>query len=549
MRHVTARRVGLGGLAAASVFCVDHRGERLKSCRRASRAALCAGRIATSYKCLAWHSAWRAWCGEPFDIELRRAEVHKSCAELALQMCSSNGGMFVKMGQHTATLGPAIPQEYVQALARLQDSAPAGPWEDVSYVLNSELNLGSDIIGPQGVFAKFDRQPVGSASLAQVHRAKLRDGSEVAVKVQHRGIESVVASDLSLVKNLDKVLGWLFKEEGFSMAWAIEEFEQNVGHELDFLEEAAHATQCRDFFRSRKDLHSRVHVPKIHQDLTTHRLLVMEFSRGVAISKLTDAVRKRASGRELTAPEQRFASAASSTAELLVQAFAAMCFSSGFVHCDPHPGNLLVEMDAESASRLVILDHGLYREISKERRLANCSLWKAMVLQDARALKASCAVLGIDSQTAELLPLYFTNRSMETMAGLGQPVTLREKEALKQKLLDAGLLPSDGRAASFVAVSGLGLLAHRLPGDMLMVMRTMHLVASLHRDLGGTATERFLFYAEAAVRGSATAPALEHAFFRARLCVREAYLWLWQLGSLEPREQFSIARSIAELAK
>ena len=163
-------------------------------------------------------------------------------------------------------------------------------------------------------------------------------------------------------------------------------------------------------------------------------------------------------------------------------------------------GGCLKAPHAPHAPCLVILDHGLYCELSEVKRLALCELWESMILQDHKALIDSSRRLGIDPKTAELLPLYFTNRSMTTRAGLGEAITLEEKEDLKRQLVESKLLPKDG-GPSNPAMAGLALLADRLPADFLMVMRTMHLVAALHRDLGGTARQRFTCYANAAVRG------------------------------------------------
>eukprot|EP00438_Fugacium_kawagutii_P024223 Skav223084 [mRNA] locus=scaffold419:266764:268497:+ [translate_table: standard] len=546
------------GLAAIST---PEQRRRSQDCalsgRRAVRAALCVGRIAFHYKHLAWKHA-----GDP-SYDLHRSKVHRECADLALQMCRRNGGMFVKMGQHAATLGPAIPPEYVQALVSLQDRAPAGPWSDVMHVVRSELRLSDEVrlAGPGGVFTEFDQDPVGSASLAQVHRARLPNGVEVAVKVQHRGITTVVASDLFIVKCLDRVLSRLF--DGFSMAWAIEEFEMNVAHELNFLEEAERANRCRQFFQSHRILCTKVHVPRVHAEMTTSKLLVMDFSSGLAISKLTEVVRRKDAAVPMAPGEERLLAAAKSAAQILVSAFGAMCFSSGFVHCDPHPGNLLIEMGPTQAdTKLVILDHGLYCDLPPERRLAMCGLWQAMVLQDDKALQSNARTLGIDASTAELLPIYFTNRSMTTKAGLGQPITIEEKNQLKQQLIESGLLPKESSAGAF-AMSGLGMLAERLPADMLMVMRTMHLVAALHRDLGGKPSERFLLYADAAVAGTAGSQQcfpcrfallafwlgqLGHAVFRIRFWLKEAYLKCAHSGK-GACEHFSIAKCLAEIGR
>ncbi|CAK9031149.1 unnamed protein product [Durusdinium trenchii] len=370
--------------------------------------------------------------------------------------------------------------------------------------------------------------------------------------------KAVVQSDLFIVRCLDNILSLIFKEEGFSMAWAIDEFEKTVSTELDFREEAQHADRCRAFFRahrgSGKLRGGRIVVPGIHHDLTTQRVLVMDFSRGLPIARLTAAVRKCREGgtTELTWEEERAAEAAPEAARLLAEAFGAMCFSEGFLHCDPHPGNLLVELPqaaeaAASSVRLVILDHGLYCELSNDRRQAMCELWEAMILQDSNQLISSSHRLGIDEATAELLPLYFTNRSMSTYAGLGQPITLEEKDRLKQQLLESGVLPEGGGS---VAMAGLALLADRLPADFLMVMRTMHLVAALHRDLGGTAAERFACYAAAASHGRWERTGWMNAWFQPRLfhlrwSLKEAGMKLHAPHA--GREHFSIARCLAEL--
>ena len=557
---VAGSLAGGSALAVASLNNDRHHlvREVLLSSQRALHAAACASAVALRYKTLSWRHGKES----PEIYGELLSQTHEDCAKLALQMCRSNGGLFVKIGQHAATLAPAVPPEYVQHLSLLQDRAPAAPLEDVRVVICSEIqpHAETEILGPESIFTEFDAEPVGSASLAQVHRAKLHDGSEVAVKVQHRDIEAIVASDVFIVRCLEKLMSLVFRQEGFSMAWAIDEFERNVKHELDFREEALHAERSRELFQHyRSHLAVSISIPKVYQQLSTRRVLVMSFSHGTAITNLVKAAKKRAKGSPLSSDEEKAASAAVEARRLLVEAFGAMVFVFGYVHCDPHPGNILVEMERSSSTRLVILDHGLYRELSEERRLANCRLWKAMALQESNELKKHCGTLGIDSSTAELLPLYFTNRSLETKAGLGQKITAKQKEELKMKLQSLGILPQKASAASF-AVSGLGMLADRVPGDMLMVMRTMHLVASLHRDLGGNAVDRFSCYSLAAARGSASeagAPAwrLHQVFvfvktwaFKARLWLRELRLRLHESTMGQAQEEFSIARSLAEIA-
>jgi len=566
----------------------------LLSARRALRAGGCLCELTLHYKVLSWRHGGDE---EAQRYEMRRAEVHAACAQRVLRLCRNNGGLFTKIGQHATTLRPALPDEYVEALAELQDQAPSRALGEVEAVLRAELGLGHGValVGHPSPFAEFDEEPVGSASLAQVHRARLHDGTEVAVKVRHGDIEDIVRSDLFIMRWLDWAAGVAFTD--FSMAWAIEQFSANVVRELDFRQEADNAEHCHELLaRCRGTLSQRVLVPRVRRDLSSSRLLTMDFAHGVPISALVDAVKKKAgssagssSAGVAAGEEMRLARFAPEVALCLVEAFAAMFFALGFVHCDPHPGNLLVALppppppglsltaaplEHETGARLVLLDHGLYHEISEASRLANCGLWKAMVLQDAGGVARHCASMGIDEQTAALLPLYFTNRSSGTRAGLGQPISAAQKAELNAQLAHSGIVGQTGTGA----LAGLGGLAERLPADMLFVMRTMHLVANLHRGLGGTPSARFRTYARAAAEGEwdvgasasqnyrgnprswlgcwTTLVAVGHGIGRrlsgiclsARLWLYEVVIWASAAGDTtrEQGEQFSIAQAIAE---
>eukprot|EP00405_Crypthecodinium_cohnii_P039648 CAMPEP_0206543086 /NCGR_PEP_ID=MMETSP0325_2-20121206/10600_1 /ASSEMBLY_ACC=CAM_ASM_000347 /TAXON_ID=2866 /ORGANISM="Crypthecodinium cohnii, Strain Seligo" /LENGTH=405 /DNA_ID=CAMNT_0054041351 /DNA_START=57 /DNA_END=1274 /DNA_ORIENTATION=+ len=327
-------------------------------------------------------------------------------------------------------------------------------------------------------------------------------------------IRGVLASDLVIARWLDAAAAYFFKEQEFSLKWAVDEFESNVLLELDFRLEADNALRCKDFIAAAPpDISDRLSVPDVMQEWSTDRVLTMEFAEGIPVSKLCKAIRnKLAQATDEDEPTQvmeedpTFAgvdvqAVGLQLADTLVSTFGAMVFDFGFVHCDPHPGNLLVQLpDKEQPhARFVLLDHGLYRTLSEPVRLANCGFWKSMALQDEEGIRAFGRTMGIDEKTSVVLPLYFVSRSCRTRAGLGQPITDEEKAELKRELAEAGLLQGNG--AGGVSLKGMGALADRVPGDMMYIMRTMHLVGDLHRQLGSSKNRRFWTYMRQAARG------------------------------------------------
>lgn len=565
-RSKLAPAVTAFGVASVGGYCIADEQTQRAGClqvlgaRRAFRAGVCAAELVLRYKLLAWRH--RGTKLEEFQAQKRK--VHLDCAARVLKLCRSNGGFFTKLGQHACTLKPAVPDEYIDVLAVLQDHAPSRPWCEVQAVLR-EIEQGG--ISP---LREIDPEPVGSASLAQVHRASLHDGTVVAVKVQHQDIESILASDVRVIRWLDLWGQWAFRDDGFSMSWAVDEFEKNVKRELDFEVEAANSERCRLFFQGHRTLSTRVVVPRVHLEHSTRRVLTMDFAEGTPVSQLATAVRRQgetvAEGRD----ETRAAAFGLEAARCLVEAFGSMFFSFGHIHCDPHPGNLLVQLPPKgrplSELRLVLLDHGLYQHLSEETRLAQCGLWKAMVLRDGAGVVRHCASMGIDAEIATLLPMYFVNQSMQTRAGLGESLSSKENAAIQQQLLGS-VLSKSGSGGSQVSMGGLATFAENLPGDMLFVMRTMHLVSSLHKALGGSNGARFRTYAACAAEGEWTATEVRqtsatslfpHAWVmcqRLACCSFLVQLWLSEqllriarrrISSSSPAQQFSFASTIAD---
>ncbi|RQX73353.1 ABC1 family protein [Toxoplasma gondii CAST] len=217
----------LGALSGASLFafCLAFPAEaRQVPLLRCARAAWCVACICVDYKL----------CGNT-DM----SGSHARSAQRLLKLAEANRGVYIKLGQHAAAMVYLLPPAYTETLSVLQSEAPASSLEDVYSVLQKDLGV-EDLAE---VFEEFDPQPVGAASLAQVHFARLRDGSPVAVKVQHREVAELARADAQVVKRLEEVAERVFPE--VKLRWLSELLEKNLPQEIDFLHEAANAERLR----------------------------------------------------------------------------------------------------------------------------------------------------------------------------------------------------------------------------------------------------------------------------------------------------------------
>jgi predicted unusual protein kinase regulating ubiquinone biosynthesis (AarF/ABC1/UbiB family) len=286
-----------------------------------------------------------------FIAKYRRADFVAHAADAAVEPRSSVieaqafardlealGPTFIKLGQLLSTRADLLPAEYVEALARLQDDVGPFPYADVERIVQEEVGVRLS-----KAFREFGREPIAAASLGQVHRAVLRDGREVAVKVQRPSIRERVLKDLDA---LDEVASML---ERFSAttrqlepSGVLEEFRRTILCELDYREEARNmvnlAHQLRDF--------ERIVVPLPVDDYTSERVLTMDFIDGTKITAVSPLEWTEVDGREL--------------GEDLFRAYLQQILVDGVFHADPHPGNVLLTRD----HRLGLLDVGMVGRLS-----------------------------------------------------------------------------------------------------------------------------------------------------------------------------------------
>ena len=248
------------------------------------------------------------------------------------------GPTFVKLGQLLSTRADLLPDTYLEALVRLQDRVTPVPFGEIEATVRTELGVRLS-----KAFLEFDHTPVAAASLAQVHRAVLRDGRVVAVKVQRPGVRVQVADDLEVLEAVADIVE-RYSEVGarYDVVTLVEEFRKTILRELDYRVEAENLTVlARNLARF-----PRLAVPEAIADYTTSRVLTMDYVAGTKITDLSPVVLLEFGASDL--------------AEVLFSAYLHQVLVDGFFHADPHPGNLLVTPDG----RLAMIDVGMVARIT-----------------------------------------------------------------------------------------------------------------------------------------------------------------------------------------
>jgi ubiquinone biosynthesis protein len=271
--------------------------------------------------------------GRVLSVLLFWRDLSRPRAERLRLALEALGPIFVKFGQMLSTRRDLMPVDIADELARLQDQVPPFPAQEARAILQRALQRPAD-----EVFAQFDDIPIASASVAQVHIARLHDGREVAVKILRPDVRVTVARDVSLLKVAAGLLERLWTDgRRLRPREVVVEFEKHLEEELDLLIEAANASQLRRNFAA-SDL---LRVPEVFWDYCAHEVMVMERMHGTQVSQV-DTLQK--AGIKLH-----------NLARAGVEIFFTQVFRDGFFHADMHPGNILVDRDG----RYIALDFGI----------------------------------------------------------------------------------------------------------------------------------------------------------------------------------------------
>ncbi|HEY6119543.1 MAG TPA: AarF/ABC1/UbiB kinase family protein [Pyrinomonadaceae bacterium] len=271
------------------------------------------------------------------------------------------GPTFIKIGQALGTRADLLPLAYVKELSTLQDQVPAFSTAEAFARIEAELKRPL-----RECYAEIDNEPVASASLGQVYRARLQSGEEVAVKVQRPNLAELVGFDVAILYRLVKLTNRFFPHANENADWEgmLREFHSTIFEEMDYVKEGRNADRFRYNFRTWR----AIRVPKIYWSHTNHRVLTLEFIRG---TKVVDIEALRA--RRISAVKVN---------RLLVRTYLKQLLEDGFFHADPHPGNLLV-MDS---GHLAFFDFGMVGRITPKLQSQMIDAFFHVVSRDVHGL-------------------------------------------------------------------------------------------------------------------------------------------------------------------
>jgi len=283
------------------------------------------------------------------------------------------GGSFVKLGQLLSLRPDLIPHEYVEEFSKLQDSVRPVPFDKIQKTIESEFHKPIN-----QVFSHFNKRPIASASVGQVHKAVLKNGQKVAVKVQRPKIKEIFETDIDLMFHLAHLLEkYMPESKAFNPSGIVEEFEKYTKREMDYIIEAKNIDVYSDFIKKEK----HIVVPKVYWSYTTSKVLTMEFIDGVKVSSVKDFRKLKVKRKFLS--------------KTIVATFVKGVLYYRFFHADPHPGNILITKN----KNIALLDFGITGFLTKELSDKIGSLYFAVIdgnLDDTTKLLIDLGALSKD---------------------------------------------------------------------------------------------------------------------------------------------------------
>lgn len=384
----------------------------------------------------------------------RKGIIHQKAANRLLKLCRTNGGVYIKIGQHLANLDYLIPPEYIRVLASLFDDAPQSSYSDVCRVIQEDLGKH-----PDELFESFEAQPIASASLAQVHVAYDKvTGRKLAIKCQHRGLRETSSGDVFALTIVIGALERMFDD--FTWGWIADEIAPHLPKELDFLNEGKNAERAEKFIdASGLDCV----IPKVLWEHSSSRVLCMEFEEGFKATDLNAIAKAGLNKRDI--------------AILISSVFSSQVFTDRCpIHVDPHPANVLIR-EKNGKPQMVLVDHGLYKDIDNDFRIRYAKLWRALMLADLDGIKQACKTLGVEEMYT-LLAAMLTSRPYDEIMERSKTGSLSAD--IKDTRSDKAMI--SGYAQQFL--TDIIEILDTLPRQMLLLLKMNDCLRHIDFSLG-----------------------------------------------------------------
>lgn len=345
------------------------------------------------------------------------------------------GPTFVKLAQMISNRPELLPQPLITEFQKLQDRVPAFDGKTASSIV--AYTTGKTI---EESFIYFDEVPIGSASIGQVHRARLLSGEDVVVKVQRPKIKTKVRTDLALIKDLVRLLENYFKKNGILNPIEIAEtFEKSMNNELDYSIEANNILNFRKLYKDETSFY----VPKVYKDLSNKKVLVIEFISGC---KITDVPQLKNWGLN---PHE--------IAERGLDIYLKQIFEFGYFHADPHPGNVIIKPDGT----LVLIDFGMIGKLTRQNKYAFAGVFIGLAQQDAKGMAINLRKLSVDGE-------------IEEMRGFENELN----ELIEDMIVFAN--DDDGMAAlTFRLQKIIYSYQLKMPGDVFLILRALAILEGI----------------------------------------------------------------------
>ncbi|KAK8582101.1 hypothetical protein V6N12_072297 [Hibiscus sabdariffa] len=414
-------------------------------------------------------------------------KAHERNAKRVLSLIIKLEGLWVKLGQYLSTRADVLPEAYISLLKQLQDSLPPRPLKEVCRTIQKEFGKTM-----YDLFADFVEEPLATASIAQVHRAKLINGQEVVVKVQHEGVREIILEDLKNAKSIVEWIAWAEPQYDFNPM--IDEWCKEAPKELDFNHEAENTrTVSRNLGckmspgESYSSNRVNVLIPEVIQ--STKSVLILEYMDGI---RLNDSASLEAFGVDKK-----------NIVEEITRAYAHQIYVDGFFNGDPHPGNFLVSKEAPH--RPILLDFGLTKKLSSSMKQALAKMFLASAEGDHVALLSAMSEMGLrlrldmPEQVMEITNVFFRSSTPANEAQQNLK-TLSEQREKNMKAIQEKMQLNPKEVKRFNPVDAF-------PGDIVIFARVLNLL----RGLSSTMNVRIVYldimrpFAESVLQGGPAA--------------------------------------------